>query len=81
MLKFIFILSLAFYVVFKLVGWLFRALSHNMGGLDGKGARPYRKTPRGSNVKIDFIPQKGKKRKKYKGGEYVDYEEVKHADL
>jgi hypothetical protein len=39
--------------------------------------RPNQQKPSGGNVHIDAVPQKDKKRSDFKGGEYVDYEEVK----
>jgi hypothetical protein len=39
--------------------------------------RPDQRKPSGGNVHVDGIPQKDKKRSGFKGGEYVDYEEIK----
>ena len=42
------------------------------------GGNPRRRKPSGGNVDIDYEPGKEKATKKgFKGGEYVDYEDVK----
>jgi len=43
-----------------------------------EGQNPRRKSkPSGGNVNVDYVPQKDDKTKKgFKGGEYVDYEDV-----
>lgn len=43
-----------------------------------EGQNPRRKNkPAGGNVNVDYVPGKGDKTKKgFKGGEYVDYEDV-----
>ncbi len=70
MLRLLLIVSLIFYVLYKF--GFFRALS--------QGARRQqnfdRKPPNG-NVNVDAPPPKEKKRSDFKGGEYVDYEEIK----
>ena len=39
--------------------------------------RPNQQKPPVGNIHVDAAPQKEKKRSGFKGGEYVDYEEVK----
>ncbi len=81
MLKFILILFLAFYIIYKLAGFLVRVMVINVAQQQQKQFRrqtePAKKKARGGNVNIDFIPQDSKNDGKLKGGEYVDYEEVK----
>ncbi len=81
MLKFLVFIVLFSYIIFKGLGMLFRLLSGTSGnvkqqphGYDGYQTRK----PRDGNVNIDYMPEKdGKSRKKgFRGGEYVDYEEV-----
>ena len=45
---------------------------------DLEDKRPNRKRARDSNVDIDYIPEDKKQGKsdKFKGGEYIDYEEI-----
>lgn len=71
MLKFLLIIFLISYVVFRLGGFFFKILS-----LGTQRNSPEPKRPPGSNVEIDFVPRKDKNRKGFNGGEYVDYEEV-----
>lgn len=71
MLRLILIFSLIFYVLYKF--GFFRGLSQ---GLQNPSQAQNRKPPN-SNVNIDAEPPKEKKRSNFKGGEYVDYEEVK----
>jgi hypothetical protein len=66
MYRLIIIFGLLFYVLYKF--GFFRSLSEE--------TRQGRK-PRNGNVNVDSAPPKEKKRSGFKGGEYVDYEEVK----
>ncbi|MFZ2906217.1 MAG: hypothetical protein WAZ98_08445 [Cyclobacteriaceae bacterium] len=68
MLRILLIITLLFYVLYKF--GFFRALSS--GYNEGQNRRP----PNG-NVNVDSTPQKEKKRSDFKGGDYVDYEEIK----
>ena len=79
MLKFL-ALILVFVLVLRSIGFLVRLL---FGGLANKTSKEFhegqgrRKRPSGGNVDIDYVPNKeGKKGKGFKGGDYVDYEEV-----
>lgn len=64
-LRYILIIALLVYVLYK-IGF-FRGLTAGMNG------SPDRKPPEG-NVNVH---QAGKKKPEFKGGEYIDYEEVK----
>lgn len=87
MLKFLLILFLIGYVVFKLVGFLFRVFFvgyyHQQAQQSQKqstsgAASGYARKPADGNVQIDYVPEKqDRKPQTFKGGEYVDYEEVK----
>ena len=70
MYRLLLILSLFFYVLYKF--GFFRALSQG-----ARGEQRTNRNPPNSNVNIDAEPPKDKKRSNFKGGEYVDYEEVK----
>jgi len=86
MFKFLLILFIIGYVVFRIGGFLFRMLA---GGLGAKTA--YQQTYQSRNnqerkrktnadgVSIEYAPENKSKRSasNFKGGEYVDYEEVK----
>jgi hypothetical protein len=39
--------------------------------------KPNQHKPSNGNVHVDAVPPKEKKRSGFKGGEYVDYEEIK----
>ena len=68
MLKFLLILALSLYVLSKIGSFLARAGS----------SQQYRQTRPGGEGKIHVdTPPKPQKNKDFKGGEYVDYEEVK----
>lgn len=78
MLKFLAILFIVGYVTFKFGGLLMKALQA-VSGQDPKkrnfNDRARRKTD--GNINIDYDPsQKRKGNSGYKGGEYVDYEEI-----
>lgn len=71
MLKFLAILFVVTYVTFKLGGFLMKALQ------SAAGQDPKQKRKSDGNVNIDYDPNQEKKGNSgYKGGEYVDYEEV-----
>jgi hypothetical protein len=80
MFKFLFILFLVGYLIFKIGGFLFRLFL----GRTYKAAqeRQYKQNNNGRTTKdginIDHVPnQKGKRTGgNFKGGEYVDYEEL-----
>ncbi len=64
----------------KVMGYVFRLLGGSQASAKTRGYTQQRYTgperPDG-NVHIDYIPDKEKKSSgKFKGGEYVDYEEV-----
>lgn len=76
MLKLIAILVLI-YFFFRSVGYIIRLLIG--GGASTQRHNPYtsqqkRQTKEGLN--IDNVPKDQKKRKDFRGGDYVDYEEV-----
>lgn len=69
MLRWLIIISLFAYVLYKF--GFFRSLS---SGYNEKGQT---RKPPNSNVNVDNTPPKEKKRSDFKGGDYVDYEEIK----
>lgn len=82
MLKFLLIIFLISYLVYKVGGFLVRMLFINATQQhyqrSNGNPNPQSKKPRNGNVNIDFMPEDGKKKKAdFKGGDYVDYEEVK----
>lgn len=69
MLKLLIIMALVVYVVSKVGGLFFRA---------GAASQQFRTQRRpDGNTNINTPPPKGKKGGTIKGGDYVDYEEVK----
>ncbi len=77
MLKFLLILILTVYIFVKVGGYLFRMFFIGASEAQRHATEGRRKAPN-SNLNIDYTPKSGsqKKEKGYKGGEYVDYEEV-----
>ncbi|TRX61232.1 DUF4834 domain-containing protein [Fulvivirga sp. M361] len=78
MLKFLLFIGLFGYLLFKGLGIFFRVLTggpaSHKGSYNGYG-EPQK--PRDGNLNVDYVPNKTDKQgKKFKGGEYVDYEEV-----
>ncbi len=71
MLKFLLIIAITVYILAKVGGVIFR-LAHFV---NPQQQRPRR--PADGNVNIDGMSQKNKKGTSFKGGEYVDFEEVK----
>ena len=84
MLKFLLITFLIAYLLFKVGGYLFRIFFWSLGGkmkngqFNNNGKNSTMRPPNG-NVDIHYVPKdrKEEKEKVFKGGEYVDYEEVK----
>lgn len=84
MLKFLIIVFLVGFLLFKLLGLFFRILI-GRSATDRSGSRTYQNQQYQSgrshdgNVNIDYVPGNGSKKepKTFKGGEYVDYEEIK----
>jgi len=84
MIKFILILILFFYVFYKVGGFIMRALYFGSGKqYQQRQAYDRRSTTnaRHEEIKVDYIPEDEVKKRKSsagkKGGEYVDYEEIK----
>ena len=78
MLKFLLVVFILGYVFFKGLGFFFRVI---LGG-SAVNRNPHhshtQRQPTGGNVKVDYTPNGTKKSKTdFKGGEYVDFEEVK----
>lgn len=87
MLKFLLITILIFYIIYRLGGFVFRMLFSNAFQQQRNFHEQQRqqyyqhqaKTPPNSNVKVDYVPKDKERKEKqdFKGGQYVDYEEVK----
>ncbi|MDA0194081.1 MAG: DUF4834 family protein [Bacteroidetes bacterium] len=81
MFKFLLILFLISYIVYKVGGFIFKVLysgfseAQRQGNFNSQHKAQKRKAP-GSNLDIEHIPDKNKKDQKFKDGDYVDYEEV-----
>lgn len=73
MLKFLFIIFLFLLGIYYLFILPFKPRN------DIEDKRTNRKKAKGSNLDIDYVPENEKKTKtgKFKGGDYIDYEEVK----
>ena len=86
MLKFLLILFLIGYVLFKFSGFIVKFLFANAYKQQQQFQRNQRsnttghsKRPADGNVNIDYVPKGSEKpgsKPGFKGGEYVDYEEV-----
>ena len=76
MLKILAILAL-FYFFFRSVGFVIRML---LGGATTRNQNTYRtgqqKTRTREGLHVDSIPKDPKQRADFKGGDYVDYEEL-----
>jgi hypothetical protein len=73
MLKFLFIIFLFLLGIYYIFILPFKPRQ------DIEDKRPNRKKAKGSNLDIDYIPEdkNQSKSEKFKGGDYIDYEEVK----
>jgi hypothetical protein len=84
MFKLILILFIFFYVFYKVGGFIMRALYFGSGRQYQQRQQYSQRTTsnaRHEEIKVDYIPEDEVKKRKSssgkKGGEYVDYEEVK----
>ena len=70
MFKFLIILGLILYIIYKIGSMFFRA---------GAASQQFRNQQQRRNFDANSDPagQKRKKDSKFKGGEYIDYEEIK----
>lgn len=82
MIKFLVITFLVGYLIFKLTGLFFKYLTGGQS-YTGKGQQSNQKynassqQPGDGNIRVDYVPNhEDKEKKNFKGGEYVDYEEV-----
>lgn len=85
MFKFLLIIILICYLIYRVGGFLFRMLfigaqqqQQHRNQYQGSQQSSHTKKAPGSNLNIDHIPHKDKKNPRdFDGGEYVDFEEVK----
>ena len=77
MLKFLIILILLSYVLYKVGGFLWKIFFIGASSAQQQTTQGRRKA-HNSDLNIDYAPheERGKKPKGYDGGDYVDYEEV-----
>lgn len=75
LLKFLLIVGLIGFLLFRVLGVFFRVLTGSTANPRAQETRQTRK-PKNGNVNVDYIPGKEKDNKGFKGGEYVDYEEL-----
>lgn len=70
MLKFLIIVGLILYIIYKIGSLFFRA---------GAASQQFRNQQqrRNFNANVDPTAEKRKKSSSFKGGEYIDYEEIK----
>lgn len=75
MLRLILIISLVGYALYKF--GFFRVYTHSESR-GGRSSNPnFNRRPADGNVNIDSVPEEKKKKTDFKGGEYIDYEEIK----
>lgn len=80
MLKFLIIVVLLGYIFFKGLGFVIRLILggssvNQFGGQQQKNQGQQK--PKNGNVNVDYVPKDANNdQKKFKGGEYVDFEEV-----
>lgn len=79
MLKFLLIVFILGYVFIKGLGFFFRVILGGSAVNRNTHQSHTQRQPSGGNVKVDYMPKDGSKKSKsdFKGGEYVDFEEVK----
>jgi len=77
MFKVLLLIFVFFFVLFRIGGFFLRLIFGRMQTRQNQNFnRSSHQKPADGNVHIDHIP-KEKESKNYKGGDYIDYEEVK----
>jgi hypothetical protein len=86
MLKFLIIMALVIYLIYRVMQFFFKIFILGATGQETFKKQYQRKQPthqhkpKDGNVSIDYVPQSQNKKgspSNYGGGDYVDYEEVK----
>ncbi len=78
MIKFLLIIIAFFYILSKVGGFIVRTLFGAAAQQAQQQQRTDTRKPTDGNVHIDYAPKdKEKSTKDFKGGDYVDFEEVK----
>lgn len=80
MLRVLIIIFIVFYLLYLAWGLMFRVLGFNASQRQQRQQHYQNRKPQDGNVHIAFDPgeqQRTKKSSDFKGGDYVDYEEVK----
>ena len=78
MIKFLLIVIAFFYILSKIGGFVLRRLFGAAAQQAQQQQRAQTRKSTDGNVHIDYAPKKGEKSSKnFKGGDYVDFEEVK----
>ena len=78
MFKLLLIFFALFFIIFRVGGFFLRLL---FGGVQRTNQANYNRSnqqhkPKDGNVNVDYIPDEKKGKKNFKGGDYIDYEEV-----
>lgn len=74
LLRTLLFVALIIYLLYK-IGFLRFNFHSEVRGNDPH--RNFNRRPADGNVNVDSVPPKKKDRKDFKGGDYVDYEEIK----
>ena len=78
LLKFLLFIFIFFFIIKKVGGFVLRVLFGAAAQQAQQQHRAQTRKPTDGNVHIDNAPKKGEKSTKdFKGGDYVDFEEVK----
>lgn len=79
-MKFFLILILIFYVIYLVFGYfmrvLFSSVQQQQRHQQAHSQKQHRKAA-DSNLNIDYVPEGKDHNQDFKGGDYVDYEEIK----
>lgn len=76
LLKVLITLILILYLFYKVSGFLFKIVFGGLRNDPSQFRRSQQRRAPDSNLNIDSIPSQKKDRNSFKGGEYVDFEEV-----
>lgn len=86
MLKFLIVMSLIIYLIYKVMQFFFKIFILGATGQNSfkkqyqRQQASHQHTPKDGNVSINYVPENQRKKgnpSDYGGGDYVDFEEVK----
>ncbi|MDN5201629.1 DUF4834 domain-containing protein [Fulvivirgaceae bacterium BMA10] len=71
------IIVLSVFLIFRFLGRMLKAFSPQDPRMNRNAHSKDRRRPSDGNVDVDYVPPQKKESEDFKGGDYIDYEEIK----